>query len=40
VSNLPLDVDYDDGEISRLDELLAVQELRRNMERRAPSGPE
>ena len=38
--NLPFDLDYDDREVSRLDELLALQELRRNMEWLAPAGLE
>jgi hypothetical protein len=40
VSNLPLDVDYDGRQDSGFEELLALHELRRNLERLAPSGPE
>ena len=36
---LPVDVDYDDGQGSRLDQLLAVYEVRRRVERLAPFRP-
>jgi hypothetical protein len=35
---MPLAVDHDDREDSRLQQLLALQKLRRDLERRAPSG--